>query len=102
MFFCLIMLTSYYQILKELISIPSISVDTDHMNDNEKISLYLNAMLQDNGFLSEIVHGYGNPIVLGKFSVDKSLPTMMLYGHYDVQTANLDEGRTNDPFSLYI
>lgn len=91
MFFSFLMLAAYYQILKELIGIQSVSVDTDHMNDIEKITIYLNAMLQDNGFLSEIVHGYGNPVVLGKFSVDKSLPTMLLYGHYDVQTADINE-----------
>jgi len=102
MFFCLLMLVAYYQILKELVGIQSVSVDTEHMNDNEKIAIYLNAMLYDNGFISEIVHGYGNPLVLGKFSVDKSLPTMLLYGHYDVQAADANEWRKNDPFSLYI
>ena len=91
MFFCLLMLAAYYQILKELIAMQSISVDIEHMNDNEKIAIYLNAMLYDNGFISEIVHGYGNPLVLGKFSVDKSLPTMLLYGHYDVQAADANE-----------
>lgn len=96
------MYAAYYQILKELIAIQSISVDTEHMNDIEKIAIYLNTMLQDNGFVSEILHGYGNPLVLGKFSVDKSLPTMLLYGHYDVQTADFTEWRNNDPFSLYI
>jgi len=85
------MYAAYYQILKELIAIQSISVDTEHMNDIEKIAIYLNTMLQDNGFVSEILHGYGNPLVLGKFSVDKSLPTMLLYGHYDVQTADFTE-----------
>ncbi len=102
MFFCLLMLAAYYQILKELIAMQSISVDIEHMNDNEKIAIYLNAMLYDNGFISEIVHGYGNPLVLGKFSVDKSLPTMLLYGHYDVQAADANEWRNHDPFSLYI
>ncbi len=102
MFFCLLMLAAYYQILKELIGIQSVSVDTGHMNDIEKIAIYLNAMLHDNGFLSEIVHGYGNPLVLWKFSVDKSLPTMLLYGHYDIQSADASEWRKNDPFSLYI
>lgn len=91
MFFCFLMLTSYYQILKELVAIQSISVDPDHMNAIEKIAIYLNAMLQDNGFSTEIVHGYGNPLVLGKFSVDDSLPTMILYGHYDVQTADSNQ-----------
>jgi len=57
------------------------------MADIEKIAIYLNAMLQNNGFTSEVIHGYGNPVVLGKFFVDKSLPTMLLYGHYDVQIA---------------
>ena len=102
MFFYILMLASYYQILKELIAIPSVSVDAHHMDDNEKIALYLNALLHDNGFISEIVHGYGNPLVLGKFSVNPSLPTMLLYGHYDVQTARIDEWWEHDPFSLYI
>ena len=88
MFFSFFMNASYYQILKELVAMQSVSVDSDHKDDIEKIVIYLNAMLQDNGFASEIIHGYGNPIVIGKFSVDKSLPTMLLYGHYDVQTAN--------------
>jgi acetylornithine deacetylase/succinyl-diaminopimelate desuccinylase-like protein len=82
---------TYYQTLKELISMQSVSVDADHKDDIEKITIYLNAMLQDNGFISEIIHGYGNPVVVGKFSVDKSLPTMLLYGHYDVQMANIHE-----------
>ncbi len=79
----------------------SISIWSDHMADIEKIAIYLNTMLQDNEFTSEIIHGYGNPLVLGKFFVDKSLPTMLLYGHYDVQTAT-EEWWKNDPFSLYI
>lgn len=91
MFFSFFMNASYYQILKELVAMQSVSVDSDHKDDIEKIVIYLNAMLQDNGFASEIIHGYGNPIVIGKFSVDKSLPTMLLYGHYDVQTANANE-----------
>lgn len=91
MFFLFVMLAAYYQILKELVGIQSISTDANHVNDNEKIAIYLNAMLHDNGFVSEIVHGYGNPLVLGKFSVDKSLPTMLLYGHYDVQSADVGE-----------
>ncbi len=95
------MLASYYQVLKELIAMKSVSVNADHRDDIEKITIYLNAMLQDNGFVSEIVHGYGNPIVLGKYFVDKSLPTMLLYWHYDVQAAN-EDGRNNDPFSLYV
>lgn len=93
---------SYYQILKELVAMQSVSVDSEHKDDIERIAIYLNAMLQDNGFASEIIHGYGNPIVIGKFSVDKSLPTMLLYGHYDVQTANSNEWWKNNPFSLYI
>jgi hypothetical protein len=58
------MLASYYQVLKELIAIKSISTNTDYMHDIEKITIYLNTMLQDNGFDSEIIHGYGNPVVL--------------------------------------
>jgi len=100
-FFFFIMLASYYQVLKELIAMKSISLNADYMDDIEKIAIYLNAMLQDNGFDSEIFHGYGNPIVLGKYFVDTSLPTMLLYCHYDVQIAN-EQWWNVSPFSLYI
>lgn len=96
------MLAAYYQILKELVAMQSVSLDAEHKNDIEKIAIYLNAMLQDNGFVSEIVHGYGNPLVFGKFFVDKSLPTMLVYGHYDVHFADMQQWRKSDPFSLYI
>ncbi len=102
MFLYFSMLVSYYQILKELVAMQTVSLDAEHKNDIEKIAIYLNAMLQDNGFSSEIIHGYGNPLVFGKFSVDVSLPTMLVYGHYDVHFADMQQWRKNDPFSLYI
>ncbi len=102
MFFSFLMLATYYQILKELVAFKSISVDKQFSDDIEKTAIYLNALLQDNWLSSEIIHGYGNPVVFGKFFVDKSLPTMLLYGHYDVQIAVDTEWRKHDPFSLYI
>ncbi len=96
------MLASYYQVLKELIAMKSISVHTEYIHDIEKTSMYLNTMLQDNDFDSEIIHGYGNPVVLWKYIVDVSLPTMLVYGNYDVQSADIGEWRNHDPFSLYI
>lgn len=102
MFFCFLMLDVYYQILKKLVGIQSISTDTEHTNDNGKIAIYLNSLLQDSGFASDIIYDYGNPIVLGKFSVDKSLPTMLLYGHYDVQSADFSQWRKHHPFALHV
>ena len=34
--------------------------------------------------------------------VSNNLPTCLLYGHYDVQSADKNDGWKNDPFSLFI
>jgi len=95
------MLASYFQLLKELLAIKAVSLDSSCFDAMEKKAIYLNALLQDNGFSSEIVHGYGNPLVLAKYTVDPWLPTVLLYWYYDVYPAS-DAWRKHDPFSLYI
>ena len=42
------------------------------------------------------------PVILGRYGRDASKPTILLYGHYDVQPASLEDGWTTDPFVLTI
>lgn len=80
----------------------TISSDSASVDHHEHIALYLSTLLTRNHFFSEIVHGYGNPVVLWRYIVNAALPTVLVYGHYDVQPANSEEWRKHDPFSLYI
>lgn len=75
------------------------SHETDHF---DRMATYLHHLLLDHHFAADIVHGYGNPIVLWKYVVDPILPTVLVYGHYDTQDADIHQWRKYDPFSLYI
>ena len=44
----------------------------------------------------------GHPIVYSEYAVNDNLPTLLLYGHYDVQPADPYELRDSDPFSAEV
>lgn len=58
--------------------------------------------MQEHNFAVDIISGYGNPIVLGSYIHNDTLPTCLVYGHYDVQAAERDDGWKYDPFSLHL
>ena len=42
------------------------------------------------------------PVILSRYGKDPSKKTILVYGHYDVQPANLDDGWSTDPFKLVV
>ena len=72
--------------LFELLRFPSISADPKHKNDllntADFVAEKLKAVGADN---VEICVTAGNPIVYGEKIIDSSRPTVLVYGHYDVQ-----------------
>lgn len=72
--------------LIELLKIPSISADSNFKNDVRKAAEWvvnkLNAIGLDKVQLFETP---GHPIVYGEKFIDANLPTVLVYGHYDVQ-----------------
>jgi len=54
------------------------------------------------GFDAELVETPGHPFVLGTFRVDPSKPTVLLYGHYDVQPPDPLEAWISPPFEPEI
>ncbi|MEP1490203.1 MAG: dipeptidase [Algibacter sp.] len=80
--------------LIELLKIPSVSADTAYKSDVLKTADVIKTSLEKAGCESvEICKTDGYPIVYGEKIIDKSLPTILVYGHYDVQPA--------DPISLW-
>ena len=89
--------------LIELLKIPSISADSaynqDVINTAEKIKESLSKAGCDN---VEICETPGYPIVYGEKMIDPNLPTVLVYGHYDVQPADPIDLWDSPPFEPVI
>src|SRR3990167_4082012 len=71
--------------LINLLKIHSISTQEEHRKDMEKARLYLVDLFQSMGFKTKILKGKKHDAVFAQYTVHRSLPTVLIYGHYDVQ-----------------
>ena len=72
--------------LFDLIRIPSISAMEDHKDDMHKTADFIkNALLEAGADHAEVKETTGFPVIYGHKLVDNTLPTVLVYGHYDVQ-----------------
>src|SRR5690606_1589083 len=72
--------------LIDWLKIPSVSADSRHREDVRKAAEFLKGKLVDAGADKvEICETKGHPVVYGEKIKDPSLPTVLVYGHYDVQ-----------------
>ena len=93
----------YLEELKELLRIPSVSAQESHHADTAKCAEAVKQSLLKAGCDTvEICATAGHPIVFGQKFVDASLPTILTYGHYDVQPADPIELWTNGPFDPVV
>jgi len=75
--------------LVELLKIPSISADPAYKNDVLSCADAVAKAMKDAGADNvEICETKGYPIVYGEKIIDPNLPTVLVYGHYDVQPAD--------------
>lgn len=89
--------------LKELLRIPSISADSAYKDQVMKTAEAVGKSLEKAGADKvEICPTPGYPIVYAEKIVDPSLPTVLVYGHYDVQPADPINLWDNDPFDPII
>jgi acetylornithine deacetylase/succinyl-diaminopimelate desuccinylase-like protein len=80
--------------LLDLLRIPSVSADSKYKEDVRKAAEFVCEKIKVAGAdVAEICETSGHPIVFGEKIIDKSLPTILVYGHYDVQPA--------DPLNLW-
>ncbi|MFT5970290.1 MAG: acetylornithine deacetylase/succinyl-diaminopimelate desuccinylase-like protein [Flavobacteriales bacterium] len=89
--------------LKDLLRIPSISADPAYKNDVMHTAEVVKQRLIEAGVdFAEICPTAGYPIVYGEKIIDPALPTVLVYGHYDVQPADPLELWDADPFDPII
>lgn len=85
--------------LKDLLRIPSVSGKSEHAGDCRAAAEWVASSLKDAGADAEIVPTAGHPIVLGELrAAGPDRPTVLVYGHYDVQPADPIELWTSPPF----
>ena len=76
----------FLQELFELLRIPSVSADSRHKEDVRKAAEYVQKKLKEAGADKvELMETKGHPIVYGEKITDPQKPTVLVYGHYDVQ-----------------
>jgi len=89
--------------LLDLLRIPSISADSKHKQDMvtcaEAVKQHL---LKAGASKAEIYDTEGHPVVYAEKILDTSLPTVLVYGHYDVQPADPLELWHSNPFDPTI
>ena len=89
--------------LIELLKIPSISADSAYKNDVLKAAEFVSDNLKKAGCDNvEICKTEGHPIVYGDKIVNPKLPTILVYGHYDVQPADPLDLWDSSPFKPII
>ena len=89
--------------LIELLKIPSISADPAYKVDVLNCADAVAKAMKDAGADNiEICKTEGYPIVYGEKIIDTNLPTVLVYGHYDVQPADPLELWTSGPFEPVI
>ncbi|TYQ00387.1 acetylornithine deacetylase/succinyl-diaminopimelate desuccinylase-like protein [Tenacibaculum adriaticum] len=89
--------------LIELLKIPSVSADTAYSQDVlNTADAVLNALKKAGCDKVELCDTPGYPIVYGEKIIDPNLPTVLVYGHYDVQPADPIDLWNSPPFEPII
>ncbi|MEW6412361.1 MAG: dipeptidase [Candidatus Zixiibacteriota bacterium] len=88
--------------LFKLLRFPSVSAKSEHKKDMKICSDWLRKHLSDIGFKAKVLPTGGHPVVYAEYLVGKDVPTVLYYGHYDVQPPEpLDLWKTG-PFQPQI
>ncbi|WP_338732726.1 dipeptidase [Mangrovimonas cancribranchiae] len=104
-------ITSYIETNKErflnelidLLKIPSISADSAYKNDVKTTAEAVKKQLELAGCDTVEIHPTkGHPVVYGEKIIDNNLPTVLVYGHYDVQPPDPMELWDSEPFNPVI
>ena len=83
----------------EFLRIPSVSAKSEHDEDTRRTAEWLRQKLTEAGLRSEILKTPGHPIVIGEWKeAGAGAPTVVVYGHYDVQPPDPLELWTSPPF----
>ena len=88
--------------LNELVKIPSVSTNPDHVSDMHKAANWLENKLTSLGFAAQVFKTNKHPVVFAEFKFSNTAPTVLVYGHYDVQPPDPLDLWNSGPFAPEI
>ena len=93
----------FLQELIELLKIPSVSADSKFSENVREAANYIhNKLISAGAENCQVFETKGHPIVYGEKIINDSFPTILVYGHYDVQPADPYELWDSNPFDPVI
>ncbi len=84
--------------LNEFLAIPSISTLPAHAGDCRRAAEWVAAQLRTLGCTTSLLEGDGHPVVWGESPAVPGAPTLLIYGHYDVQPTDPIDEWISPPF----
>jgi acetylornithine deacetylase/succinyl-diaminopimelate desuccinylase-like protein len=92
-------LESFRAELFDFLRIPSVSARSEHDEDTRKAGAWVVERMRTAGLTAELLETDGHPVALGEWrGAGPDAPTLLIYGHYDVQPAEPLELWTSPPF----
>ncbi|RZN90085.1 MAG: dipeptidase [Verrucomicrobiaceae bacterium] len=95
-------MTSELERLFEHLRFPSISTDSRHVEDVRANAMWLKSQLEDLGLETGLHETAGNPVIVARNEKVEGRPTVLIYGHYDVQPVDPLELWDSPPFEPEI
>jgi acetylornithine deacetylase/succinyl-diaminopimelate desuccinylase-like protein len=95
----------WFDELAEFLRIPSISADTAHAADVKRAADWVCSLIREAGGECDVIDWHGQPLAIGELRASKSAesaPTVICYGHFDVQPPDPLELWESDPFEPEI
>lgn len=89
-------------ILKHFLTIQSVSAQDQYLPEMEKARHFLVDLFHNLGFTTHILKGEKHDAVFAQRITDPKLPTVLIYGHYDVQPPEPLESWETPPFEPHV
>ena len=99
------MANEWFDELKVFLEIPSISAQSEHADDVIRAGEWVRDLIRGAGGEAEVVDWNGQPLAIGEIAASsdpESAPTVLCYGHFDVQPADPLELWDSEPFAPEI
>jgi len=96
---------AWFDELAEFLRIPSVSADTTHAADVQRAAEWVRDLIRNAGGEADVVDWHGHPLLIGEVrasSNPESAPTVLCYGHFDVQPPDPLALWESDPFEPEI
>ena len=88
--------------LSKFLAFKSISADSAFKSECLECADYLVEFFNSIDMDTQLIPTKGIPVVYAEKIIDENFPTVLIYGHYDVQPAFKEDGWDSDPFDMVI